>query len=274
MIADLQRAFELDSDDETTKSLLKSNLKSNINADAMIAKIDEKIGDLEIESKNAISALKQYIESCTYYLINVAKGNENHLADVERLIMKVFSIDIEGKASSLSTFSDKLSFFCQILRSISVHFYMKGNKDIAEKSFLILSKYDVDCKDCLLNLAFMKRRGETKFTQYTVSELLEQCSNLDDALWCTNKALCYVSGSDNHEISWEKAVEIINKPTENLESALNLWNDIPVVGDVENNIAMILFNVSDKFQFKDNTPINDRVQKAIKDGYCVPPEIT
>lgn len=273
MIADLQRAFELDPDDETTKSLLKSNFKSKIDANAMIAKIDEEIGDLELESNNAIPALKQYVESCTYYLINVAEGNEKHLVDVERLILKVFSIDIAGKASSLFTFFDKLSFFCKILRSVSVQFYIKDNKDIAEKSFLILAKYDVDSKDCLLNLAFMKRRGETKLTQSTVSELLDQCSNLEDALWCTNKALCYVSGSDNHEISWEKAVEIMNEPTENIELALNWWNDIPVVGEVENNIAMILFNVSDKFQFKDNAPMNDRVQKAIKDGYCVPPDI-
>ncbi len=273
MIADLNIAFQLDPDDETTKSHLKSNLNSNIDSEAMIAKIDEKIGDLELESKNFIPALKQYIESCNCFLIKFYQGNENHLANVERLISKIFSINTEVKTSNPSIASDNLDSFCKLLNSVSVNLYTQGNKNIAEKGFLIVAKYNVNHKGCLLNLAFMKRRGETKFTHSTVSELLDQCSNLDDALWCTNKALCYVSGSDNHETSWEKAVEIMNKPIENIDEAFKWWDDIDVVGSAENNIAMILFNVSKKFQFEDRTPLNDRVRTAIEDGYFIPPDI-
>lgn len=272
IIADLQKALELDPDDVKTRSLLRSSIKPNFNPDEMIAKIDEKIGDLELENNNPFSALKQYVESCNYFILKQLRDNEDYLGEIERIVLKVFSIDTNEIASELSRISE-LSFFCQGLRAISVLFYVKGNKETAEKSFILLSKFDNTDKGSLLNLSFMKRRNETKILKTTVSELLAQYDKTDDAIWCTNKALCYVSGVDNHEINWQKAVEVMDSSSENIDAAISWWKDSSVVGAPEHNMAMILFSLSKKFSVEDDLPLSQRIATARADGYVIPEDI-
>ena len=272
IIADLKKALELDPDDVKTRNLLRSSIKPNFNPDEMIAKIDEKIGDLELENNNSFSALKQYVESCNYYILKQLRDNEDYLSDIERIVIKIFSIDTKEIASELSRISE-LSLFCQGLRAISVLFYVKGNKETAEKSFIILSRYDSNDKESLLNLSFMRRRNETKIIKTTVSELLAQYDKRDDAIWCMNKALCYVSGVDDHEINWQKAIEVMDNSSDNIDAAISWWEDSNVVGDSEHNMAMILFSMSKKFSVEDNVPLSQRIETAYSDGYVIPTDI-
>lgn len=272
IIDDLKKALELDPDDVKTRSLLRNSINPNFNPDKMIAIIDEKIGDLECENKNYFSALKLYIESCNYYILQQSQDNKDYLDEIERIVLKVFAIDTNEVASELSRISKELSLFCQGLREISILFYVKGKKETAEKAFIILSIFD-DNKENLLNLLFMKRRNETKILKTTASELLAQYDKPENAIWCTNKALCYVSGVDNFEINWQKAIEAMNGSSENIDAAVSWWKKISIVGAPENNVAMILFGLSKKFSVEDDVPLSQRIATARADGYVIPADI-
>lgn len=272
MISDLKKALEIDPEDNHTRNLIRNNLKPDINPDEMIAKIDEKIGDLEIEDKNYFSALKQYIESSVYYFRETMTQHKDYSIDIQRLISKIFEINYEDVVNDLPKLSHELRKFCQFLRSFAVKLYINGNKNIAEKGFLILSRYDFD-KEWAINLAFMKRRNETSITSLSLVELLDICENSTDAIWCLNKSLAYISGSDNHEISWEKAIEIATKITENIENALEWWSDIRIVGDSEHNMVILLLLAAKKINLNDSKSIDERINQARADGYFIPESI-
>ena len=272
MILDLQKALEIDPEDEHTRNLLRNNLKANINPDEMIAKIDERIGDLELESKNYFVALKQYIESSLYYFRETMQQKYDYTQDIKRLILKIFDISREEIVSELPRITKELTLFCQILHSYAVDLYINGDKSTAEKSFILLSRYD-NHVGWAINLAFMKRRNETRITSCSVFELLNICENPNDAFWCINKALAYVSGSDNHEVSWNKAIDIMANLIENIDDAINWWSDIKIVGEAENNMVSILLTMSKQIGFYDNKNINERIGKARDDGYFIPKDI-
>lgn len=272
MILDLQKALEIDPDDKYTKILLRNNLKSTINPDEMIAKIDERIGDLELDSKNYFSAFKQYIESIIYYLKETMQNHNNYVVDIKRLISKLFVINSGDIIGELSKISNELNFFCQLLRSFSINLYISGDKTIAEKSFILLSKYDNNT-NWAINLAFMKRRSETTFTELSVFELLNICEKPNDAIWCLNKALAYISGADNHEINWNKAIETINNLTENIDLAIEWWSHVDVVGEAENNVVDILLTICKKIESANYNDLDEKISKARIDGYFIPKDI-
>ena len=137
---------------------------------------------------------------------------------------------------------------------------------------LILSRYDSN-KGWAINLAFMKRRNETTITSLSLLELLDICEETTDAIWCLNKSLAYVSGSDNHEISWEKAVETATKITENIENALEWWGDVEIVGNSEHNMVILLLLLTKKINFHDSKSIDERINQARSDGYFIPENI-
>ena len=273
IISDLQKALELDPDDVKTRHLLRNSITPALNPDEMLAKIDERIGDLEYERKSFFSAFKQYVESCNYYLLKHIRDGENRMVEIERLISKIYTIQEDEIVSDLPKIPNELSFFCQGVRGISVQFYIEGKKEAAEKSFLVLSRYDRNDKGYILNLSFMKRRKETNIVTSPVSDLLAQYDKPSDAIWCTNKALCYVSGVDNHEISWEKAIEVMNASSENMDDAVSWWEHTEIVGDPEHNMAMILFKMSEKFSVQDDVPLPQRINIARNDGYSIPSDI-
>ena len=105
MVSDLKKALEIDPEDKQTRNLLRNNLKSDINPDEMIAKIDEKIGDLEIDGKNYFQAFKQYIESSIYYLKEAMQQYKDYFVDSQRLISKIFEINVEDVFSELPRLS-------------------------------------------------------------------------------------------------------------------------------------------------------------------------
>lgn len=207
-----------------------------------------------------------------HYFKETIQQHKDYSADIQRLISKIFEINIDNVVNELPRLSHELMLFCQLLRSFAVKLYIDGNKSIAEKSFLILSRYDSD-KGWAINLAFMKRRNETTITSFSLLELLDMCEKSTDAIWCLNKSLAYVSGSDNHEISWEKAVETVTKITENIENALEWWSDIVIVGNSEHNMVIIFLLITKKINLNDSKSIDERINQARADGYFIPEDI-
>ena len=269
LISDLNKALELDPEDLFVKNMLVRRLRKEIDAERVIADIDEKIGDLESKECNHFEAFKHYIDSARYYLREVLVHENDHWDAVERLISKIHSISENEIISRTDSIATELSKFCQLLRGTAVQLYVRGKKDIAEKGFLILLSYDTN-KNCALNLAFMKRREETCLTEQPVTDLLNQCSNKNDAIWCINKALCYVTGVEGHDVNWEEAMNVIHSAQENMDEAVQWWSNVGVVGEAENNMVMIFFDLAENFSIKDQISRGDRVSQARKDGYHIP----
>lgn len=269
LISDLNKALELDPEDLFVKNMLVRRLRTEIDADRVIADIDERIGDIETKEGHPFEAFKHYIDSARYYLIEVLIHGKDCWDTVERLISKIHGIGEKDIIPQIDSISTELSNFCQLLRGIAVQLYVKGKKDIAEKSFLILLSYDTD-KGCALNLAFMKRRGETCLTELPTIDLLNQCSNKNDAIWCINKALCYVTGVEGHEINWNEAMNVMRSAQENKGEAVQWWSDVEVVGEAENNMVMVFVNLTEEFSIEDHVSLEDRISQARKDGYHIP----
>ena len=116
----------------------------------------------------------------------------------------------------------------------------------------------------------MKRRGETCITTQTTDYLLDCYTNKGDALWCVNKALCFVSGAENHERDWGKAINVLENATENFENAVEWWDNVSVVGEKENNIVELMLSYVDKFGVVDFKSREARIEQAKNDGYVTP----
>lgn len=273
MVNDLKSSLELDPEDRVARQFLVQRLNSNVNVEVMLAEVDEKIGDLELEEKHLYEGFKQYSEAILYYLEAEAEENKEYLADIERLIIKIYNI-CDGKLFSQIDDDDKILMdFAIALHEISMRFYYVGNKSSAEKSLLILYHFNNKREIAAINLAYMKRRHETELTTQSVKELLTEYSNVQDGLWCVNTALCYVYGIDGYKMDWKEAIAILNFAEDTIDAIL-WWSNSEIVGEQEHNIAMILFHLSDKFDIEDDVKIEDRISKAADDGFCIPSELT
>lgn len=271
MIDDLISAIELDPEDKIARQLLVQRLNANVNVDKMLAEIDEKIGDLEVVEKHLYEGVKQYSEAILSYLEAESEENKEYLSDIERLIIKIYDIGDEKLFSQIDDDEIFITFFVA-LHKISIRFYYAGNKSGAEKSLLILYHFSCKKKVAAIYLAYMKRRHETELTTQSVKELLTECRNTQDGLWCVNTALCYVYGIDGYKMDWKEAIAILNL-AEDTEDAILLWSNREIVGDQEHNIVMILFHLSDKFDVEDNIKIEARISKAVDDGFLIPSEL-
>ena len=273
MIDDLKKALELDPDDKMVRQLLVQRLSSNVNVDAMLANIDERIGDLELEEKHPYESFKQYSEAIGYHLeAESAEGNESYSPDIKRLIEKIYKIADEKLFSQIDNDDEQMITFFNTFHRVAIKFYSAEDKGSAEKSFLIMYQFSGTRKCAALNLAYMKRRHETELTTQSVKELLAECTDLTDGLWCVNTALCYIYGVDGYEIDWNEALSVLNS-AEDTQDAILWWSDIETVGREENNLVMILFHLSDKFNIEDEIEIEERINRAAADGFSIPPNL-
>lgn len=273
MIDDLKKALELDPDDKMVRQLLVQRLSSNVNVDAMLANIDERIGDLELEEKHPYESFKQYSEAIGYHLeAESAEGNESYSPDIKRLIEKIYKIADEKLFSQIDNDDEQMITFFNTFHRVAIKFYSAEDKGSAEKSFLIMYQFSGTRKCAALNLAYMKRRHETELTTQSVKELLAECTDLTDGLWCVNTALCYIYGVDGYEIDWNEALSVLNS-AEDTQDAILWWSDIETVGREENNLVMILFHLSDKFNIEDEIEIEERINRAAADGFNIPPNL-
>lgn len=268
-VSDLNKALDLDPEDKNIKKLLLIRNKTKTNLGEFIAQLDEKIGDLELKENHCFEAFKQYIDACKYYLFSIFNRKEG-FEKASEIIEKIHNIDNIDISNKIDTIKTEVQKFCCLLRVGAVEFYTNGFKKAAEQSFLILIEYDNDNESAMLNLAFMKRRGETCITTQTTDYLLDCYTNKGDALWCVNKALCFVSGAENHERDWDKAINVLENATENFENAVEWWDNVSVVGEKENNIVELMLSYVDKFGVVDFKSREARIEQAKNDGYVTP----
>lgn len=270
MIDDLKKARELDCEDKMVLHLLIERLNSNVNVDAMLADIDERIGDLELEENHTYESFKQYSEAIVYHLsANSTEENGDYLSNIKRLIEKIYKIADEKLFSQIDNDDQQMITFFNVFHVVAMKFYSANDKDSAEKSFLIMYQFNGARKCAALNLAYMKRRHETKITTQSVKELLDECTDFTDGLWCVNTALCHIYGVDGYKNDWNEALSVLNS-AEHTQDAILWWSDIETVGKEENNIVMILFHLSNKFNIEDDIEIKERIDMAIADGFCIP----
>lgn len=273
MIDDLKKALELDPDDKMVRQLLVQRLNSNVNVDTMLADIDEKIGDLELKENHPYESFKQYSEAIVYYLkAESAEENKGYLPNIKRLIEKIYKIADEKLFSQTDSDDEQMITFFNVFHMVAMKFYNTQDKGSAEKSFLIMYQFSGARKCAALNLAYMKRRHETELTTQSVKELLAECTDLTDGLWCVNTALCYIYGVDGYKIDWNEALSVLNL-AEDTQDAILWWSDIEAVGEEENNIVMILFHLSNNFNIEDEIEIEERINKAAADGFNIPPNL-
>lgn len=291
-LSDLERAIELNPENNEAQQLLKKLLdeledKNLINRfefygtkeDArkiILATIDEKIGDLQKEEKDYTEAFKQYADAILPYIPRYICSKDIKAKDaIIRIISKIYALDeaitTENERNKLE---EKFNEISKYIRALPALLYQDGNKDEAEKLLILLLHYDKNDKNSALNLAFMKRRNETKYVEHTAIELLDLCSDQKSGIWCMNRALCYIDGIDVDK-NWHTAVNILNCSETDIDSAIEWWRQAQIVGEKEHNIAFLLFSLSSKYNvyIKDSYSIKDRIRIAKDDGYEIPDDL-
>lgn len=214
MIADLRRVIELDPEDVNAKKLLARRMApKQMEVKDMMADIDEEVGDIANKAGHHFEAFKQYIEAAKHYVMSaLITKDHDKLDNVSNLICKIYAIDEAEIVPKLAEISDSLSDFWSPFCAVSIMLYEGGRIDVSEKAFQVLRRYNKgdDNNTVALNLAFMKRRGETTVTEQSLKELLNQVGNKTSAIWCINVALCYICAAEGYEYSWDKALEVMN----------------------------------------------------------------
>lgn len=94
--------------------------------------------------------------------------------------------------------------FFKVFNQVAIKSYNIGYKCSAEKCFLIIYQFCGSKRTAALNLAYMKRRHKTELTTQSVKELLAECSDPIDGLWCVYTALCYIYGIDGYYVDGKR----------------------------------------------------------------------
>lgn len=281
-IADLERAIEINIEDIKPQELLK-NLLDELKEKKLLDRfgyyeitkedLEERIGDRKKEEREYAEAVIQYsnaiISHIKCYIIFEDINAKNAII---RIISKIYAIYISVIIAEKDKIDAMITKFCEITRGLPTLLYKDGAKEATEKLLILLLNYDNDNNNNALNLAFMKRRNETKYTDRKALELLNICSDQQSAIWCMNKALCYVDGIDV-EKNWYAAIEIINSSEKDIDDAVKWWSQIEIVGEKESNIAFLLFALSNKENINDSKTMEERIDRAEKDGYIVPDDL-
>lgn len=161
---------------------------------------------------------------------------------------------------------------------LSSRYYMKAWDAYEEEDFAEAEKYFTKLyylneemhASMGVNLAYMKRRGETQELLIPISDLLDSSSS--DPISMINLALCYICGFEVNK-DWEKAVEIIRRiDKNNIEKAKDWWSDSETCGNAESNLVLLLLKGSDKLSGSTHIELKQRLEQAIADGYNLPQE--
>lgn len=271
IIDDLKKALEIDPDHKKTKRLLEENSRDEKEFFEFASSFYEQIGDMNKD--NPQKALMCYFEAFENKYLYNTEEIDNSTDVLYRLVNKIHSIarddiDIEQVIEKTS----KSEELCRGLNAIGIKAYEEGNHLIAEKAFMLLIEYIPESTSGYINLAYMKRRGETQIIQLSVNELISKVENDEkgDAILCVNKALCHVSNIDGFEQSFQAAIAEIDSITQNANQAIAWWSDIDIVGQKEHNMVMLLLEKSKyPFEIENEVSIEERIQAAQDAGYCI-----
>lgn len=272
--ADLDRAIELNPEDGDAQKILKKFTEELIekgflpSKQDVIAQIDEKIGDIGVNEGDYLEAFEHYVDAFNYHAIAYyLQDKQDHGESVDRICVKIVKIILNKRESDVIEITKKKApILAEKLATIAAEFYTEGEKRSAEMVFTTVLPNSM----AALNLAFMCRRNETKITNYTVSELLEMSDEKKSAVWCINKALCYIDGIEA-ENDWHKAIEIVKEAEKDIEAAVKWWSDTIVVGEQESNAVFLLLQFAGMHTGEE--PIESRIDAAEADGYVIPEDL-
>lgn len=202
------------------------------------------------EEWRLVSSLLDTIQSC------IGKG-----MDAEETRMYI----MDNQAEILREIEYSESNIANERMSMAIEAYCRGEKDVAEESFLTLYREDPNNLAVCNNLAYMKRRGETINTDMAINDLLQ---GRTDAFCIINSALCYLDGIEC-EKNWKRAVDLIINSDEDFEGVKEWWSDAELVGEKESNIVLLLLLLRDKRNGKiiDEKEYIMRSKQAHEDGY-------
>lgn len=269
-IEDLRSALDIDREDRLARAKLAAILRPT--EEVMLARIDERIGDLEIEDKNYISAWKQYAEAINIFLNKLFRDDADYTSDVDRVFEKLSNILCDDLFPKINESEDKFyDDFYRLLSNYATKKYISGDKGYAERLFLYCHNIQNHGKAASLNLAYMKRRKETLSTTYSVRSLLSESEDKQDIIWCVNTALCYIDGVEEYEKDWSKVISSLNY-CEIIDSAVSWWGNTELVGEKESNIVMLILHLV-PVCYDDPESVENRIKTALEQGYEIPDDI-
>lgn len=121
------------------------------------------------------------------------------------------------------------------------------------------------------NLAYMKRRGETKSFSVSVVELLHDKAEENDAYALINLALCYINGVEVKR-DYAQAFRLIRR-IQNNEQALSAdewWGDSENCGEAEIKLVTFLLRAAGKVPGASKEELDDRFAEVCNYGYELP----
>lgn len=270
-IDDLESVLDIDKEDQVARAKLAAILRPT--EETMIARIDEKIGDLEIDERNHLGAWKQYAEAIIIYLNKILQEGAGYDSDFDRVFGKISAIKSSDLFPKINASEGRLyDAFYTMVTAYAAKKYIEGKKEYSERLFLYVHNIQNHGNIASLNLAYMKRRGETRSTANSLRDLLSECEDRQSIVWCVNTALCYLNGIEDYERDWSKAINSLSE-CENVDEAVSWWGDADIVGEQESNIVMLLLHLVPKVYFEDYESVESRISLAIKHGYEIPDNI-
>lgn len=257
---DLEKAIELNPDDTNAQKILRELINQSNEPESFIAKLDEKIADISVEEGETNDSVKSYLDAYQYYMSSKLNNDCERIENkITKLVISISDVDKQQNIKNDVKINKSLLYF--IIYKKAMQMYLGNDKTNSEICFNFLYP------DTALNLAYMKRRKETKIVERSTVELLDACEDKDSAVWCVNRALCYVDGDIAHN-DWHQAVDEVKKSKKDIDSAIEWWMDISVVGEKENNVVILLMQLS--YLYNDDVPINERIKSVEKFGYIIP----
>lgn len=270
-IDDLKSVLDIDKEDQMARAKLTTILRPA--EETTIARIDEKIGDIEIAEKDHLGAWIQYAKAIVFYLTKQFKEGVENASDVDRIFRKMSAINSYELFSTINVSDDKLyDSFYNLVTVYASKKYVEGKKEYAEELFLYIHNIQNHGQYASLNLAYMKRRGETASTTYSLRDLLSECEDRQSIMWGINTALCYLDGVEDYERDWFMIINSLSE-CDNIDEAISWWGDTDVVGEQESNIVMLLLHLVPKVCFEDSESVVSRINLAIEHGYVIPDDI-
>lgn len=283
-IESARRAQQLDPTDISIKELAAKTQKKieaylgSKNTWELVAKIDERIGDLEAEGSNYLAAIESYISSISNVLKSEAEVLNGKSFKVDEFISSISAYDKLINTLCLQEIKymvdEKIDISLEVGAKLLIEASnMYKNKDVlaAERIFLFMSyvKLCPLAARAKIWLSYLVRREESRECSSQAIELLEDIGeDFRSGIWSMNYALCLICDS-NSKLSTLKAIEILQKDTNGAKEIFKWWSCSEVVGRKESNFALLLLAIAGFRDLGDTKSLKKRFRQAKKDGYSL-----
>lgn len=253
----------------------ESNKSDVQQAMAHIARIEAELAENALGQNEDLEAAIEHFERATEAIAFARFGHEDDCANegiiewlskqlvVERMIEAITSRVILCGEIDL----DLGPIASDLIIKAGYDAYLGGDTLCAERLFSFVahsrgSRVNV----ALINLAYMRRRDESRETREAAVDLLDLCTGLRSGVWTMNMALCYVDGV-GVEVDKMRFVNLLKADSEGAKESFDWWSNEKVVGPKESNIALLGLAIAGFQELGDGTPLALRVARAEKDGY-------